>query len=49
VVAACRRRRAIDHRAIIAKPVATPGGWMALIGGLLVIGAATIGFPRDEG
>lgn len=35
--------------AIIAQPVATPGGWMALIGGLLVIGAATIGFPRDEG
>jgi hypothetical protein len=34
--------------AIVAQPVATLGGWMALIGGLLVMTAAAIGFPREE-
>jgi uncharacterized membrane protein YhaH (DUF805 family) len=33
--------------AIVAQPSATLGGLMALIGGLLVIGAAAIGFPRE--
>lgn len=34
--------------AIIAQPAATLGGWFALVGGLLVIIAATIGFQLDE-
>jgi hypothetical protein len=33
--------------AIIAQPAETLGGWLALIGGLLVIVAAAIGFPRE--
>jgi hypothetical protein len=34
--------------AIVAQPSATLGGWMALLGGLVVIIGATVGFPREE-
>jgi hypothetical protein len=34
--------------AIIAQPAASLGGWLALIGGLVVMTAAAIGFPREE-
>lgn len=34
--------------AIIAQPDATLGGWLALIGGLVVMIAAAIGFPHEE-
>ena len=33
--------------AIVAQPAETLGGWLALIGGLLVIVAAAVGFPRE--
>jgi hypothetical protein len=34
--------------AIIAQPAASLGGWLALIGGLVVMIATAIGFPREE-
>ena len=35
--------------AIVAQSSASLGGWLALIGGLVVMIAATIGFPGAEG
>jgi hypothetical protein len=35
--------------ALIAQVAETPGGWIAVIGGVLVIVAAAIGFPRRGG
>jgi len=34
--------------AIVAQPAVTLGGWLALLGGMLVVGAAAMDFPWEE-
>ena len=34
--------------AIVAQPAVTLGGWLALMGGLLVIVAAAVGYPWEQ-